>query len=103
MTIEHFLDLAREDVLTADDQHFLDTAGDVEEAVAIEAAHITGTKETLIIEHRRGFVGKVAIALHHVRTLDADLAVLVRRQDATIRRNDPLFDSRKRLAHRALA
>jgi hypothetical protein len=40
VTVEDLLDLAREDILTADDEHLLDAARDRQHAALVDAAHV---------------------------------------------------------------
>src|SRR5277367_6719846 len=54
MTAQDFLDIAREDILTAADDHVLLAIDDVEIALVVETAYVTQTKESVEAASRLG-------------------------------------------------
>ena len=69
------LDLGREDVLAAGDDHVLDPVDHVQEAGLVEAAGIAGVHPA-VLQSLGGFLGLVPVALHDGRAAHGDLAHL---------------------------
>jgi hypothetical protein len=63
MPLEHRLDLTRENVLAARDEHVVDPTDDIMEAVGVAPHHVAGDVPA-IRGDRRGEVGAVVVAVH---------------------------------------
>src|SRR4051812_15336277 len=75
MRAQHLLDLARIDVVAADDDHVLLAVADVEIAVGVDLADVAGI-EPAVAQRLGGLLRPVAIALHDLRPARADFAEL---------------------------
>ena len=79
---QQVLDLARTEGFALADDHVLDTPGDGQIALRIKGSEVAGTQEAVLVEGGLIRSGTVEVAAHHLRTLDAYLAV-----------NDPYLDA----------
>src|SRR5436305_4828018 len=92
MLVEHFLDLARVDVVAASDDHLLLAIDDEEVTVFIDLRHIARVKPA-VANRLGGGVVLVPVALHHVVPPDHDLADLARRHLVALIVDDSHLDS----------
>src|SRR5439155_14709203 len=72
---QHALELGGVDVLAAGDDHVLDPVADVEEAVRVDVAGVTGV-EPAIPHHDRGVLGPPPVAGHEAASPVDDLTDL---------------------------
>src|SRR5262245_20523204 len=79
VVVERALDLDAVHVLAAADHHVLGAVHDVDEALVVEAAEVAGAQPARD-EGLGGRLGLAPVALHHVRSLDPDLADLAGRK-----------------------
>src|SRR5688572_5737886 len=70
---DHFLQLARVDVITAAEDHVLFPVDDRKITLVIHHTDVTGMKPA-IPKRLRGRVGTLVISLHHIRPADGDLS-----------------------------
>src|SRR5262245_44684928 len=92
MAVDRLFDLPRIDFEPRDIDQVLDAIDHEDEAVLVEISDIARAQEP-VDESRFGVFRAVPISLHHLRTLDADLARLAERHLAvgiieTANRND---------------
>ena len=73
--IEELLNLTRVDVLTAADNHILDTAGNAVVAVLIHHTQVTGVQVSVLIDNLGCSLGVLVVTLHHVESLAAHLTL----------------------------
>jgi hypothetical protein len=52
--------------------------------VVVEAAHVAGLQEAVLVERFGGELGQAEVALHDVPAADANLAVLIGSQEASV-------------------
>src|ERR671933_700742 len=97
MLEQEVLELLGADVLALADDHVLQPPGDREVARAVESTEISSSEEPLLVEGAR-VEGRVEVALHELRRLRADLALLVRSRGPTLEFCDAELDARRRPA-----
>lgn len=72
------------------DDDVLDAAGDEQEALIVDAAHVAGSQPAVLADRLGGLVGLVPIALEDIGALILDLAF---RRDADLRSRNDLADA----------
>ena len=104
MGADDLLHLARPDLHPAGFDEFLLAVHDIEIAICIHAGDVAGV-EPAVAQGNGRFRGHVVIALHHLRTLDDQLAGLADRHFgvAILQADDPGIHIRERQADRAEA
>ena len=70
---QHLLDLGRIHVEAAADVHVLEPVGDPEIAVLVECPDVAGVQPAVGVDGRRGGLGIVEVAEHHVGTAQQHL------------------------------
>ena len=98
--VEHLLDLARIDVVTAADDHVLLAVDDEEVAVLVDLAHVAGVQPA-VADRLGGRVLALPVALHHVVAPDHDLADLALRDLVAVVVDDLHLDALDRSPDRA--
>ena len=78
MLVDRLLDPARIDVVARADDQVLDAVDDEDEALLVHDADVAGA-QVVADELVGGLLGLLPVALHHLRALDADLALLAQR------------------------
>src|SRR5690606_18830237 len=84
-----------------DDDHVLLAIGDADVAALVHHAHVAGAQPAVAREDLRGFIRTVPVALHHLRSAQADLAHRARRDGPAFVVEDRSFGARERHADAA--
>ncbi len=87
MSLDDLLDLHREDVEAARDDHVLDAVDNRDEAARIDDADVAGVMPA-VGGYRGRFLGLLVVAQHHHRRTHDDLSALARGQQLSIRAHD---------------
>src|SRR6185295_17636552 len=103
LMLEHrVLDLGREEILAAADDHLFHAPGDLKITARIHATEVAGVEPAFGVYGVRGGFGVVVVAAHHIVAADADLALLVERADRIVSRvSNGNIHMRKRLSNRS--
>src|SRR5947209_13839123 len=76
MADEEFLNLAREDIFPAANDHIFEAANNINVALSIHGCQVTRMQPAFAIDGFSGFLGHLVIALHDEETPAAKFAAL---------------------------